>query len=282
MIEGKPSRTAMLTALARGAHRMTDARPWLIDDPFGLLLIGPGWKTLAADGRGDYTDEERALVRAFVVARQRFAEDRLIAGGFAQYVMLGAGLDSFVWRRPDVARRLRIIEIDHPATQDFKKARAAALGLTLPRGHSYVAVDFERETLADALDRAGFDRTRPAFFSWIGVTMYISRAASAATFRTVAGAAPGSEIVFTYAPAAAELDARDLKMSEAFRRIATAAGEPPTTLFSQAEIKAILDAAGLTLAANPTRADLIGVYFKDRADGLAPYQMERVAAARVA
>lgn len=282
MIEGMPSWTAMMTALARGAHRMIDAFPWVLDDPFGLLLIGPDWKEVAALGRDDYTDAERARVRAFVVARQRFAEDRLIAGGFSQYVMLGAGLDSFVWRRPDLARRLRIIEIDHPATQDFKRARAAALGLTLPRAHSFLAVDFEMETLEAVLARAGFDWTRPAFFSWIGVTMYISRAASAATFATIARCAKGSEIVFTYTPAAAELGPDDLKMRAAFRKIATGLGETPATEFSQRELCALLAETGLALAANPGRDDLIALYYKGRADGLAPYEMERVAAARVA
>lgn len=281
MIEGTPSRTAMMTALARGAHRLVDAWPFLVDDPYGLLLIGPDWKSVARFGRDAYTDAERARVRAFVVARQRFAEDRLIAGGFEQYVMLGAGLDSFVWRRPDIARDTRIIEIDHPATQGFKKARAAALGLTLPRAHSFVSVDFEKETLEDALDRAGFDWMRPAFFSWIGVTMYISRAASAATFATVARCAKGSEIVFTYVPAASELDDHDLKMRKAFLAIAADAGETMTSEFSQQDLAALIADAGLGLAANPTRDDLIDLYFKGRPDGLRPYQMERVAAARV-
>lgn len=278
MIEGTPSRTAMMTAVARGVHRLRDEWPFIVDDPYGLLLIGPDWRSIVVS---EYSEDERARVRAFVLARQRFAEDRLLAGDFPQYVMLGAGLDSFVWRRPDAARRKRVIEIDHPSTQSFKRARAEALGLTTPKSHSFLAVDFERETLKAALDRGGFNWSAPAFFTWIGVTMYISRAATAAVLPTVAKCAPGSEIVFTYAPASAELGPDDLKMRETFRAIAARAGESVTCEFGQDELKSLLADAGLQLAANPTREDIIAMYFRDRSDGLAPYQMERVAAARV-
>lgn len=226
------------------------------------------------------SSEMMSLVRAYVAARQRFMEDRLIAGGFAQYVILGAGLDSFVWRRPDLARRMSIFEIDHPSTQNWKRARAEGLGMTLPRRHQFVPIDFERETLGDALDRASFDWAVPTFFSWLGVTMYISAAAAEATLKTVARARPGSEIVFTYSPSREELDATDAHMRDIFIDIATAAGEPPMTDFSQGEIKALVAGCGLSLAANPTRDDLVELYFRDRADGLRPYQMERIAAAR--
>ncbi|NWG70989.1 MAG: class I SAM-dependent methyltransferase [Parvularculaceae bacterium] len=280
MIDGEPSRTAMMTALARGLHRLFDDRPWLVDDPFGLLLIGPDWRSAGGAAAAAYDETERARLRAFIVARQKFAEDRLIAGRYPQYVMLGAGLDSFVWRRPDVARHTRIFEIDHPATQNFKRTRADALGLTLPRTHSYTAVDFERETVQQALDRAGFDWSLPAFFTWIGVTMYISRAASRAVFSTVANCAEGSEIVFTYAPSANELDADDRKLRDIFVGIAAAAGESAISEFSQFELAELVAETGLTLAANPTRQDVAQAYFVDRNDGLAPHGMERVAAAR--
>lgn len=281
MREGEPSRTAMMTALARAAHRLLDDRPWLVDDPFGMLLIGPGWRTVFDARANGYTPEMTKEIRAFVVARARYAEDRLEAGDFAQYVILGAGLDSFVWRRPDLCRRMRVFEVDHPASQAWKRRRIEALGLPIPRSLAFASVDFEKEALADGLSRAGFDWAARTFFIWTGVTMYISRAAAAATLETVARCARGSEIVFTYAPDDGELDDRNRAMRALFHKVATEAGEPPTNAYAAPELRALVEGAGLALTDNPDADELARRLFADRADGLRPYAMERLAAAAV-
>jgi methyltransferase (TIGR00027 family) len=282
MIESEPSRTAMMTAMARAAHRLLDDRPWLVDDPFGMLLIGPRWREVFDAKASGYTPDMMAEIRAFVAARARYAEDRLEAGDFSQYVILGAGLDSFVWRRPDLCRRLKVFEVDHPATQEWKRKRAEALALPTPKSVVYAAVNFEKETLSDGLSRAGFDWSAKTFFIWTGVTMYISIAASEATLKTVARCAKGSEIAFTYAPDNAQLDARALEMRSAFVRIATAAGEPPLTTFSEDELGALVRGAGMTIVDHPTFEDFHERYFSSRKDGLKAYQLERIVTAQSA
>jgi methyltransferase (TIGR00027 family) len=139
-------------------------------------------------------------LRAFLTARSRLAEDtlaELVAGGLRQYVVLGAGLDTFAYRNP--WPEVRVWEVDHPATQAWKKERLAKGGIQLPATSPFVAVDFERQSLHDALEAAGLDFTAPTFFSWLGVTPYLDRPAIDATFRLVADAArSGGGIVFDY------------------------------------------------------------------------------------
>ncbi|MBY0421436.1 MAG: class I SAM-dependent methyltransferase, partial [Parvularculaceae bacterium] len=280
-MDGRPSRTAMMTAMARGAHRLLDARPWILDDPFGMMLVGASAREVFDARKGPYTPDMLSDIRAFIAARARFAEDRLESGGFTQYVIVGAGLDSFVWRRPDLLKRMRVFEVDHPLTQAWKRARAAEIGLWPPKDVVYAGCDFEREALGEALTRAGFDWAAPSFFTWTGVTMYISVAASEATLATVARCAAGSEIVFTYTPDPATLDERARFMSRAFATIATAAGEPPVTSFTTPALEDLVRRAGLDLVAHPNADDLAALYFAQRPDALRPYGMERIAAARV-
>src|SRR5262249_22024613 len=141
--------------------------------------------------------------RSHVVLRSRVAEDRLadaVARGVRQYVVLGAGFDTFAYRQPDWASGLRIFEVDHPESQAAKFAALASAGVTVPRNVTFVPVDFERESLAHALSAARFDAARPAFVSWLGVMVYVDAAAAASVFRMVASLPASSEIVFTFAP----------------------------------------------------------------------------------
>jgi methyltransferase (TIGR00027 family) len=189
----------MMTALGRGLHRQEHAQPWVLDDPFALPLIGPMWPELYA-GIGRLVSEPLLRqVAALTVARSRYAEDRL-NGSFTQYVVLGAGLDSFAWRRPDLLRSVRVFEVDHPATQDWKRARVAELALPCADRHIYVPLDFETATLRDALSAAGLDWSYPTLYSWLGVTGYLAPDAIEATLRVVAGGVAGSEIVMGYVP----------------------------------------------------------------------------------
>src|SRR5215472_16931802 len=139
-----------------------------------------------------------AMLSATLCTRSRYAEDRLVGGEFTQYVNLGAGLDSFAWRRPDLLSSLRVFEVDHPASQAWKLERARDLALPLSDSQVFVPADFEAEPLQDALHTAGFDWRHPALFSWTGVAPYLTAQAIESTLRTIAGVAAGSEVVFSY------------------------------------------------------------------------------------
>lgn len=133
MNAGQASRSAMSAAVARGTHRLWDKPPWIVDDPFALILVGPGWEEFATASRALASPEIFRRGHAGVQIRSRYAEDRLLEGGYGQYVILGAGLDAFAWRRPDLRGSVRVFEVDHPATQAWKRERAATLGLPTTR-----------------------------------------------------------------------------------------------------------------------------------------------------
>jgi methyltransferase (TIGR00027 family) len=220
-------------------------------------------------------------VRASLVARSRYAEDRLVAGPYRQYVILGAGLDSFAWRRPDLLASLRVFEVDHPATQTWKRARIDELALPLQDGHVFAPIDFETGTLRSGLDRVGLDWSQPTFFSWLGVAVYLTSDAIETTLRTVAGCEPGSEIVLSYDTTAPFRDDIGREMMEVESKLLAAVGEPYTTRFSPAEAETLIERCGLEVAEHPTPEALYGRYFMDRSDGLCPSTAERLLAARV-
>jgi methyltransferase (TIGR00027 family) len=271
----------MMAALARNDHRLIDAPPWVLDDPLALVLIGPAWREIEAAVR---TSLREPVVRegvAGVVTRSRYAEDRLVAGSFSQYVILGAGLDSFAWRRPDLLRSVRVFEVDHPASQAWKRQRVTDLALPVTDGHVFAPIDFETATLSDGLTAAGFDWSRPTLFSWLGVTFYLTQAAIEATLRTVAICPAGSEVVLTYCPTSEFLDAIGSEFLVTMSAIASASGEPIQSRFAPADLETIIHSCGLRPIDHPTREDLIDRYFSERADRLKPYTVERLLAAVV-
>lgn len=280
-MEGEPSRTAMATAVARGRHRLYDEPPWILDDPFALPLVGPIWRLVERRAQKHYPSRVDRAYRAGVALRSRYAEERLEGGGFAQYVLLGAGLDAFVWRRPHLVRALDVFEVDHPESQQAKRERAGELGLPEPDGVAFVPVDFEVDTLADRLGGAGFDWTRPTCFSWLGVSMYLSVPAIEETLRTVARCSPGSEVVLTYAPDEGALDDVGRQFDRIASGLAAEAGEPIITYLSRAQVEAVVTGVGLEVADHPVRDDLVDRYFAARRDGLEPYTAEALLAARV-
>ena len=156
-MEAAPSRTAMLAAVTRGHLRLEEAPPWVLDDAFALVLIGPVWQELREGLVSLFPGQVVREISAAVCTRSRYAEDRLAAGAFAQYVILGAGLDSFAWRRPDLLRSLKVFEVDHPASQAWKLERVRDLALPLSDSQVFVPADFEAEPIQDALHTAGFD-----------------------------------------------------------------------------------------------------------------------------
>jgi len=276
----KVSATAAGVAVARGVHRSFDQSPWVLDDPFALRLAGPQWAEIQASNEAALPEVAVRQGRASVVARARYAEDRLVCGGYRQYVILGAGLDSFAWRRADLVGWLRLFEVDRPASQAWKRARVAELGLPVRDGHVFAAVDFETESLREGLDRAGLDWSQPAFFSWLGVMMYLTAEAIEATLGCVGGCGSGSEIVISYDVSEDFLDDAAREMVKIEARLVAAAGEPYTTRMSPAQAEAVVEGAGLEVVEHLTPQALYDRYFAGRSDGLRPSTAERLITAR--
>ncbi|MFE9577061.1 class I SAM-dependent methyltransferase [Nocardia sp. NPDC006044] len=280
-MEGAPSRTAMFAAVSRGLFRLETASPWVLDDPLALVLVGPVWQQLRDRFDPLFPDPVRRQSRAAVCTRSRYVEDRLIAGTFTQYVILGAGLDSFAWRRPDLLGSLTLFEVDHPASQAWKSERVRELGLPLGDSQVFVPTDFEAGSVRDALAAAGFDWAQPTMFCWTGVAPYLTAPAIEATLHTIAAAAPGSEVVFSYRAEDSALDDAATEFARIYTPIAAAVGEPLQPGWPVSEIERLISRCGLKVVDHPTRADLQHRYFAGRTDGLRPYTFETLIAARV-
>jgi len=282
MEAGEPSRTAMMAATARGLHRLEAETPWVFDDFLALVMVGPAWKDLRAQLSAALSEPLLRVVSTMTVIRARFMEERLAVGGFDQYVLLGAGLDSFAWRRPDaLAAGLRVFEVDHPATQAWKLARVDELGLPSSDRHVFAPVDFEVETLPAGLDRVGFDWSARTLFSWLGVVPYLTPDAIETTLRCVAKCAPASEITLSYMispPLMAEIGRTFL---DRFSGLAAGAGEPLRTAHTPEEAEAVVRRCGLHVADHPTRDDIEARYFAGRSDELSPITFEQFLVASV-
>jgi methyltransferase (TIGR00027 family) len=281
-LEAAPSRTAMLAAVARGLHRQDEDRPWVLDDPFALILVGPVWQAIAEHLAALFPERIARKANAGIAMRSRFAEDRLTQGGFAQYAILGAGLDSCVWRRPDLLRSLRIFEVDHPLSQAWKRERITEVGLpTYGDRLVFAPVDFEVESLRRGLDAAGFEWEQRTLFSWLAVTPYLRVEAIEETLRTLASSASGSEVAFSYALAPELQDDDDREFVSILMPLAASSGEPLRSFFAPGEIDTLVRGCGLEVVDHPDRAELIRRYFADRTDGLQPYGGECFVTARV-
>ena len=246
MKDDRPSATAYRVAMRRAAHQLLD-RPVVLDDPIALQIVGSrAAETIRSNPRRYDSGFGRAL-RLFLVARSRVAEDALAAAvtaGVRQYVVLGAGLDTFAYRNPHDS--LRVFEVDFPATQAWKRELLARTRIAVPGTLTFVPVDFETQTLAERLAAAGFQADQPAFFSWLGVSMYLTRDAVIATLGFVARGAPGSGITFDYLLPPSSLPLlRRIGFHLLQRRLAKA-GEPWRTWFAPAELRRELEALGFT------------------------------------
>jgi methyltransferase (TIGR00027 family) len=266
--EHSPSRTALGAALYRAAHQMVD-RPLVLEDSLAVPIVGAAGDAELRAGLARRSRPSAAAMRAFVAVRSRHAEDCLAEAyvrGVRQYVVLGAGLDTFAYRCS--LEGLRVLEVDHPATQAWKRERLARAGIAVPERVHFAPVDFERETLRDGLARARLDLAQPAFLAWLGVTPYLSRQAILATLGAVAReACAGSEIVFDFAtPVRDDPDARAAG-AELAARVA-AAGEPLRSAFSPEELEGELAALGFAGVELAGTAALDTRYFQGRKDGL--------------
>src|SRR5215470_8829367 len=282
MQQDQPSTTAEGAARLRAAHQLFDT-PRVLDDPIVLRLLGPGIETALRAARDRLEEPALRALRASMAMRSRYAEDCLreaVARGVRQYVVLGAGLDSFAYRNPFGPDALHVYEVDHPATQAWKRGRLADAAIELPTWLTFVPVDFERERLSDAMVRSGVDRTQPAFVSWLGVTVYLTHAAIMQTLADVATLAPGSEIVFGYVTSLQALDARRRAAISAVAERAAAAGEPWQTFFEPAALMRELEQLRFTVVEDFGPEQAFERYFRGRSDGLRSGGIGRLMRAR--
>jgi methyltransferase (TIGR00027 family) len=270
MEQHQPSRTAQGAAMHRAAHQLLD-RPPVFADPLALSIVGAEAEVELRAGR-DWPGAGRPGLRAFLAVRSRFTEDSLAAAvgrGIGQYVLLGAGLDTFAYRAGQGFAGLSVFEIDHPSTQAWKRSRLAEAGIAVPASVVYAPVDFEAETLAEGLARGGFDNSRAAFFAWLGVTPYLEPETVMATLRYIVETMrPGSEIVFDYAEPVANLDPTQRAGLEALAARVATLGEPFRCFFEPAPLAHALRQMGFSDVEDLDTAALNARYFLNRADGL--------------
>jgi methyltransferase (TIGR00027 family) len=278
-----PDSSAVRVALWRALHVQIDAPPHVLEDEVGLLLANPddGWRQ-----RPDMDPDATRGFRAAIVARARFVED-LVAdqtdAGIHQYVILGAGLDTFAQRNPSAGSYLRVFEIDQPDTQAWKRQRLADLDYEIPNWLQFVPVDFEAgASWRDQLIGSDFDSAEPAFIASTGVSMYLTRDAVAATLRQVAALAPGSTLAMSFL---LPLESLDIDAGPAARGAelgARAEGTPWMSFFTPEEMLELARDAGLVDARHVPGARLAERYFAGRADALRPATGEDLLLARTA
>ena len=264
MLPGRPSRTALGAARHRAVHQVLEHGA-IFCDPLALAILGAEAEAAVSEARGDPT---RRRLRLFIALRTRLAEDALAAAverGVRQVVILGAGLDTYAYRGA-VGEGVRVFEVDHPATQAWKRQRLAEAGILVPAHVTFAPVDFERETLAGGLAAAGLDASRPAFFTWLGVVPYLTEPAVVATLGYVASLPKGSHVVFDYAnppPPGPDPEGR-FALARALAARAAAAGEPFQSHFETGDLCARLRNMGFVEIEDFAPARLAARYFPGR------------------
>jgi methyltransferase (TIGR00027 family) len=264
MQSGRPSKTALRVAHRRAVHQVLD-QPCVLTDPIAIRLLGPEFRY---DPVREMHPFSRAF-RAFMATRSRYAEDRLaasLAQGITQYVILGAGLDTFGYRNP--FPQLRVFEVDFPATQEWKRVLLAAAAIAVPANLTFVPLDFEHKTLAAGLEGAGFDASKPAVFGWLGVVPYLTLAAFRATLETIASLPAGTAVSFDYGVSPDSLSALHRMTFRALARRVAKAGEPFRLLFTPEQLDAEFVRAGFSHWEQLGGAELNELYFARRSDGL--------------
>ncbi len=207
MQPGQPSRTALGAAAHRAVHQVLE-RGRIFCDPLAVRILGADAGAAVRDAENN---PSRRFLRLFIAVRTRFAEDALASAverGVQQLVVLGAGLDTYAYRNA-IGERLRVFEVDHPATQAWKRHRLAEVAIPIPPALTFAPVDFERETLADGLAAVGFNPALQTFFTWLGVVPYLTEQAVYSTLDFIAHLPGGAHVVFDYANPAASGPERD-------------------------------------------------------------------------
>jgi len=266
MRAGQPSKTALGAAAYRAIHQ-TRERAAIFSDPFAVQILDDETRA-ALDGIA--ADPALRPMRLFIVARSRFSEEALatsVARGVRQVAVLGAGLDTFSLRNPFAKQGVRVFEVDHPATQAWKRERLAEAGLALPASLTFAPVDFERQSLAEGLARAGLESNRPAFFQWLGVVPYLTSDAISATLDFIAGV-PGSAVAFDYTePFQNHAPERRASLMTTAER-AAARGEPWLSFFDPGDLDALLRGKGFADIEDLGFAEMVGRFSPVLAEGL--------------
>jgi methyltransferase (TIGR00027 family) len=274
-----PDSTAVRVALWRAMHVQVDPPPHVLEDEVGLRLAAPddGWRR-----RPDMDPHGTTRSRASIVARARFIEDLVVERarrGVSQYVILGAGLDTFAQRRPEIASGLQIFEVDRPGPQAWKRQRLIELGFGIPAWLRLVPVDFEAsESWLEQLVAAGFHVSQAAVVASTGVAMYLTRDAIAATLRQIATLAPGSTLAMTFLLPLDLVEPEERPGLQAAERGARAAGTPFISFFAPSEMLALAREAGFREVQHVSAASLTERYFAGRTDGLRPGSEELLVA----
>ncbi len=270
MKHSTPDNTAVRTALWRALHLQIDQQPYIIEDEIGLKLAAPDndWKE-----RPDMHPEFTKRLRASILARARFVEDLIIEyskQGISQYVILGAGLDTFAQRRPESASKLQIFEIDQPETQNWKQRRLVELGFKIPKWLHFVSVNFEIDSWWEKLLKSGFDITKPAFISCTGVTLYLTKKTIFSMLNQISVLASGSKLAIAFYLPLELLDEEDKKLQLIAEKGASEVGTPMISFFTPAEILKMAHKADLKNIETISSKDLTEKYFKNRTDNFCP------------
>lgn len=266
MQAGQPSRTALGAARHRAVHQILEGGR-VFSDPLAVRILGEDAEAVA---REVASDAARRRMRLFIAMRTRFCEDTLRAAvetGVKQLVVLGAGLDTYAYRGSE-RERLRIFEVDHPATQTWKRERLAEAAIPVPDNLTYAPVDFERQTLAEGLAASGFDPAQPAFFTWLGVVPYLTLEAIETTLGFIAGLPGGAHVVFDYGnpPDSVYVEARALH-HELAARVASV-GEAFRTFFETDELHTRLRMLGFTTIDDLGPREFVARYFPERVQAM--------------
>jgi methyltransferase (TIGR00027 family) len=273
---GQPSFSALTAAAARAAHLIVDGEPAIFADPLAAALLGDRAEELIGYHRLHGTHPVLSGARVQVTCRSRYAEHalaRAAGDGVTQYVILGAGLDSFAYRGGLLAGRVRVFEVDHPASQEVKRAALAAAGIEVPDSVRYVPADLARDPLGGCLDAAGFDDSLPAVVSWLGVTMYLSAEAVAETMTAVARLAPGTELIADYLLPEGERDEAGALFGTLVARASAEQGEPWRYFFTPDQMAGLAGRAGFGAVRAVSQRDTIAAELWQRADSLRPARL---------
>ncbi len=273
MKSDKPSVTAFFVSMAKAVHLILDDEPKIFEDQFALSLIGQQFESILKS----FQTPQAKFERSGILCRSRYTEDLLyeaISRGVRQYVILGAGLDSFAYQNTDLSDRLRVFEVDHPAGQEWKRKRIKEAGISIPKNVSFVPIDFELQSLEEGLAQGGYTPNDPTFFSWLGVTYYLTVDAVFNTLQYVAtSAAPDSEIVFDYMFPNSMLSGDELEERKYFRKRRGKEGEPVISTFPPDYMVSKLKEIGFDQIDEIDRKkvkDYSQKYFLKRTDGLLP------------
>ena len=266
MDEALPSRTALRVALRRAAHQLYDS-PVVFHDPIAVPILGKTYAEELERARFHLEKPFSLAMRAFLVARSRFAEEKLAhatARGVKQYVLLGAGLDTFAYRNNHAD--LRVFEVDHPATQTWKRELLARSQIAIPASLTFVPVDFEVQSLAEQLRMQGFDSSAPAYFAWLGVVPYLTLTAFRSTLAYIAERPPGSGVTFDYGQPRTAMPRLERIAHDALAARVGQIGEPFQLFFTPLDISGEL--SSFRSIEDLGSAEMTARYFAGRSDGL--------------